>query len=74
MQLPARARLIPRSASTHTCKADKIYITGFVASVDGTKMLVESITGSRNQAEALGKALADQLRAKGADKILALLD
>ena len=57
-----------------TCKADKIYITGFVASVDGTQMLVESISGSRDQAEALGKALADQLRAKGADKILALLD
>ncbi len=57
-----------------TCKADKIHITGFVASVDGIQMLVESISGNRDQAEALGKALADQLRAKGADKILALLD
>lgn len=57
-----------------TCEADNIRITGFVASVDGKQMLVETTSGSRNQAEALGKALANQLRAQGADKILALLD
>lgn len=57
-----------------TCEADNIRITGFVASVDVKQMLVETTSGSRNQAEALGKALANQLRAQGADKILALLD
>ena len=57
-----------------TCEADNIRITGFVASVDGKQMLIETASGNRNQAEALGKTLADQLRAKGADKILALLD
>lgn len=57
-----------------TCEAENIRITGFVASVDGKQMLVETTSGNRNQAEALGKALANQLRAKGADKILALLD
>ncbi|MES2181570.1 MAG: hydroxymethylbilane synthase, partial [Pseudomonadota bacterium] len=57
-----------------TCEADNIRITGFVASVDGKQMLVETTSGNRNQAEALGKALANQLRAQGADKILALLD
>jgi hydroxymethylbilane synthase len=57
-----------------TCEADNIFITGFVASVDGKQMLIETASGNRNQAEALGKILADQLRAKGADKILALLD
>lgn len=56
------------------CEADNIHITGFVASVDGKQMLVETASGSRAQAEALGQKLADQLRAKGADKILALLD
>lgn len=56
------------------CVADNIYITGFVASVDGKQMLVESVSGSRNHPVALGQALAAQLRANGADEILALLD
>jgi len=55
------------------CEADNIRITGFVASVDGKQMLVETAVGSRANAEALGKALANQLVAKGADKILAAL-
>lgn len=55
------------------CEAGNIHITGFVASVDGTQMLVETATGDRNSAEALGKKLASQLIAKGADKILAAL-
>ena len=49
-------------------------ITGFVASVDGTQMVRETITGDANQAESLGKQLADQLVSLGADKILATLD
>ena len=55
------------------CESDNIHIKGFVASVDGKQMLVETAIGNRNQADALGKALANQLLAKGADKILALL-
>lgn len=55
------------------CEADNIRITGFVASVDGKQMLIETATGNRNNAEALGKSLANQLIAKGADKILAAL-
>ncbi|HEY0842219.1 hydroxymethylbilane synthase [Methylotenera sp.] len=55
------------------CEADSIRITGFVASVDGKQMLVETAVGSRANAEALGKELANQLVAKGADKILAAL-
>ena len=57
-----------------TCVTDKIKITGFVASVDGKQMLIETATGSRSQAEDLGKKLAQQLIAKGADAILAALD
>lgn len=56
-----------------TCEGENIRITGFVASVDGQQMLVETATGSRRQAEALGQKLAAQLIAQGADKILAAL-
>lgn len=55
------------------CRGDTVDITGFVASVDGKQMLVEQASGSRHQADALGKMLAAQLIAKGADKILAAL-
>lgn len=55
-------------------EGDEINITGFVASVDGKQMLRETVRGSVNNAEAVGKALANQLIAKGADKILAELE
>lgn len=55
-------------------EGDEISITGFVASVDGKQMLRETVRGSINNAEAVGKALANQLIAKGADKILAALE
>ncbi|MGB7816075.1 MAG: hydroxymethylbilane synthase [Methylotenera sp.] len=55
-------------------EGDEINITGFVASVDGKQMLRETVRGSINNAEAVGKALANQLIAKGADKILAELE
>lgn len=51
-----------------------LQITGFVASVDGQKMLVEEAVGAIDTAEHLGLQLANQLRAKGADAILAALD
>jgi hydroxymethylbilane synthase len=51
-----------------------ISITGFVASVDGTKMLRETITGDANNPESIGQALAAKLVSQGADKILAELD
>lgn len=57
-----------------TCHADVIEITGFVASVDGKKMLIEKAKGHRNKAEALGRQLANQLLAVGAGEILAALD
>ena len=56
-----------------TCAGEMIHITGFVASVDGKQMLVEKAVGHRHEADALGKSLAAQLIAKGADKILAAL-
>jgi len=53
---------------------DNINMTGFVASVDGKQMLRETATGSTTNADAVGRALADKLIARGADKILAALD
>jgi hydroxymethylbilane synthase len=53
---------------------DHINMTGFVASVDGKQMLRESITGAITNADAVGRALAAKLVARGADKILAALD
>ena len=53
---------------------DNINMTGFVASVDGTQMLREKIAGLATNAEAVGRALAAKLVARGADKILAALD
>lgn len=57
-----------------TKQANTISITGFVASVDGTQMLRETISGDANDAETIGKALANKLISLGADKILAELD
>lgn len=57
-----------------TCEAEQIHITGFVASVDGKQMLIESASGHRSQADALGQKLAKQLLAKGANEILSALD
>lgn len=53
---------------------DTITMQGFVASVDGQQMLKESVTGDAVLAEKLGQQLAQQLVARGADKILAALD
>lgn len=51
-----------------------INMTGFVASVDGKQMLRENITGLAANADAVGRALAAKLVARGADKILAALE
>jgi hydroxymethylbilane synthase len=51
-----------------------ISITGFVASVDGTQMLRDTVTGDADNAEPIGVALATKLVSLGADKILAELD
>ncbi|MGJ8619078.1 MAG: hydroxymethylbilane synthase [Methylophilaceae bacterium] len=57
-----------------TKQGNTITLIGFVASVDGKKMLRESMSGDANNAEAIGKALAAKLVSLGANKILAELD
>lgn len=53
---------------------NQISMTGFVASVDGKQMLRETSTASIANPDAAGRALAENLIARGADKILAALD
>lgn len=54
-------------------QGDTLHMTGFVASIDGKELLRESAQGRATQPEALGQALAAQLVARGADRILAAL-
>jgi hydroxymethylbilane synthase len=53
---------------------DEISITGFVASVDGKQMLRETTAAPQSNPDAVGRALAEKLIARGANKILAELD
>ena len=49
---------------------DNITLTGMVASLDGKRLLRDQVAGSVNDAEALGKQLADILKGQGAQEIL----
>ena len=51
----------------------KLRMRGFVASPDGKRMMRSDITGEVNDPEALGYKIADELRAQGAEAILAEL-
>ncbi len=54
-------------------RAGRMWLRGFVALPDGTKMVRAEREGRVEDAEMLGLALADELRASGADDILARL-
>lgn len=47
---------------------------GFVASIDGREMVRDSVEGQPQNADALGRELAQKLIGHGADRILAALD
>ncbi len=53
--------------------AGAIFLRGFVATPDGQRMAFAELTGSPSDPEALGLTLAAELRAQGADEILAAL-
>ncbi len=50
-----------------------LWLRGFVASVDGQQMIFGEIRGAPEEDETIGRQLADQLRARGADALLACL-
>ena len=52
---------------------DQLRMRGFVATPDGTRLLRAEKTGSVNNPEALGEAVAEDLLAQGAGEILAAL-
>ncbi len=49
---------------------ENLTLTGIVASVDGQKLVKDTVTGIANNAEALGTELAEVLRQQGAQEIL----
>ncbi|MBD2559223.1 hydroxymethylbilane synthase [Nostoc sp. UIC 10607] len=49
---------------------ENLTLTGIVASVDGQKLVKDTVTGKANNAEGLGKELAELLRQQGAQEIL----
>ena len=51
----------------------QVWLRGFVATADGKQMVEGEISGAPADAEALGLALASELRQRGADRILAAL-
>ncbi|MGB3534957.1 MAG: hydroxymethylbilane synthase [Microcoleaceae cyanobacterium] len=50
--------------------ADQITITGMVASLDGQRLIKDTVTGAVTAAEEVGIQLANQLRQQGAQEIL----
>jgi len=51
----------------------QLRLRGFVAAPDGSRMASADLRGNPADAEALGLALADELRVRGAEEILAAL-
>jgi hydroxymethylbilane synthase len=49
---------------------ENLTLTGIVASVDGQNMVQDTVTGTRSDADKLGKELAKRLREQGAQEIL----
>jgi hydroxymethylbilane synthase len=54
-------------------QGDRVFLRGFVASPDGTRMACAELTAAADDPEALGLRLADELRRQGATEILAAL-
>ncbi len=50
---------------------DLISLTGLIAAVDGSRMLKETVSGSQEEAEKIGRGLAENLLAQGGAEILA---
>jgi hydroxymethylbilane synthase len=48
----------------------QLWLRGFVATADGTEMAAGELRGNPTDDEALGRQLAETLRAQGADAIL----
>jgi hydroxymethylbilane synthase len=53
-----------------TVKQDRVVIDGLIASIDGRRLIRDTIQGPASEAQALGTHLAERLLAQGGDTIL----
>lgn len=58
-------------AAHASLKGDTLAFTGLIASVDGTRLLRDTMEGPASQAKNLGVQVAERLLARGGDEILA---
>jgi hydroxymethylbilane synthase len=61
---------VPIGVNT-SIEGDTLTLTGMVASLDGQRLIKDTMTGTPNEAENLGIELAQRLRQQGAQEILA---
>ncbi|MBE9196725.1 MULTISPECIES: hydroxymethylbilane synthase [Synechocystis] len=61
---------VPIGVNTHL-DGDNLTLTGMVASLDGQRLIKDTLSAPRNEAEKLGQDLAFKLREQGAGEILA---
>ena len=61
---------VPIGVST-SIENETLTLTGMVASLDGQRLIRDSISGNSSEAETLGRELAIRLRDAGAGEILA---
>lgn len=54
-------------------EGEQLHLTGMVASLDGTQLVRDQVTGSRDRPEQVGLELAARLKSQGADEILAAI-
>jgi hydroxymethylbilane synthase len=60
---------VPIGVNT-TLEGDTLTLTGIVASVDGKKLVKDTVSGKASEAENLGNELAQLMRQQGAQEIL----
>jgi len=51
-------------------EGDQLTVVGMVASLDGKRLIKDTVTGNTNDAENLGIQLANKLKDQGAQEIL----
>lgn len=61
---------MPIGVNTHL-DGDNLTLTGMVASLDGQRLIKDTLSAPRKEAEKLGQDLALKLREQGAGEILA---
>ncbi len=64
---------VPIGVNTNI-EGDTLTLTGMVASLDGQKLLKDTVIGNSHHADQIGIDLANLLREKGADQILAEIE